>query len=71
MHLQAVDRREADHDRLNARVYLRLIYLEQLVYLGGGKYLSYDKTAKTYPIVEEPEFVKCLLEYQVFYVLIS
>ena len=41
---------------------------EQLVYLGGGKYLSYDKAAGAYPIVEEPEFFRCLL-HRIFYVL--
>ena len=41
---------------------------EQFVYLGNGKYLSYDIAKKSYPIVEEPEFVKCL-SYKVFYVM--
>ena len=41
---------------------------EQLVYLGGGKYLSCDKELGTYPIVEEPEFFRCLF-YKIFYVL--
>ena len=41
---------------------------EQLVYLGGGKYLSCDKESGTYPIVEEPEFFRCLF-YSIFYVL--
>ena len=41
---------------------------EQMVYLGGGKYLTYDAEKGTYPIVEEPEFWRCIL-YKVFYVL--
>jgi hypothetical protein len=39
---------------------------EQMVYLGGGKYLTCKEGS--YPIVEEPEFVMCLRS-QVFYVL--
>ena len=41
---------------------------DQLVYLGNGKYLSYDKTGKSYPLVEEPQFVDCLSK-KCFYVL--
>ncbi len=42
--------------------------VEQLVYLGGGKYLSYLPGRNIYPIVEEPEFFRCLL-YREFFVL--
>ena len=41
---------------------------EQMIYLGGGKYLTYDKATNTYPIVEEPEFFRSLF-YRIFYVL--
>ena len=41
---------------------------EQPVYLGDGKYLSYDREKNAYPIVEEPEFFRCLF-YKIFYVL--
>ena len=40
---------------------------EQLIYLGGGKYLMLEKKNKL-AIAEEPEFFKCMLT-QVFYVL--
>lgn len=41
---------------------------QQLVYLGNGKYLSYDKATGTYPIVNEREFFRCLF-YKIFYVI--
>ena len=41
---------------------------EQMVYLGGGKYLTYDAKTNTYPIVEEPEFFRSIF-YRIFYVL--
>ena len=40
----------------------------QLVYLGDGKYLSYDKASGTYPIVNEREFFRSLF-YKIFYVV--
>ncbi|MBQ3071786.1 MAG: S-layer homology domain-containing protein [Oscillospiraceae bacterium] len=41
---------------------------EQMVYLGGGKYLTYDAKTNTYPIVEEPEFFRSIF-YRIFFVL--
>ena len=41
---------------------------EQMLYLGDGKYLTCTKAGKTYEIVEEPEFFRCLLK-KAFYVL--
>ena len=41
---------------------------EQLIYLGNGKYLSYDKAKGTYPIVEEPEIFRSMWHH-IFYVL--
>ena len=39
-----------------------------LVYLGDGKYLSYDAKNDAYPILEEPDFVASLL-FDAFYVV--
>ena len=41
---------------------------EQIVYLGDGKYLGYNKEKNTFPLWGEPEFFRCLF-YKVFYVL--
>ena len=44
------------------------VSVSPLIYLGGGRYLTYDSVKKTYPLVEEPELVRSLV-YDLFYCL--
>ncbi len=42
--------------------------VKPLIYLGSGRYLTYDSAKKAYPVVEEPELVRSLT-YDCFYCL--
>ena len=53
---------------VRSKSYVDAAQSEQMIYLGNGKYLTYDKDKNAYAFVEEPEFFMCVT-YKIFYVL--